>query len=248
MTEQPGRGAAARGRPLPGTVPPPPPAAPPGATPRRNTSSRTAVVVLGIILGVVVGANLVNAALPQPDSPGSLGAGPAVPVGSQPPAGSGPAATGSPPATTVPLEPGPVAAGEGIDVGGGFVLSPPAGWTAVGSDNGIVLQKGGVLVITAGFAWDGTAVELAGAYRDQWFSGGEFTGDDPRPGSVGSGLPAAGLSYTGIWNGGHVDGAIVTAAVDGSGLIVNIVGPTGALAGVGDDLDTILASIQHVGG
>lgn len=203
---------------------------------RDATSGRTAVVVLGIILGVVIGANLANAALPPPASPGSLDGGPALP------AGPGPSVAAS------PLEPGPVDAGEGIDLGGGFVVVAPAGWTAVGADTGIVLQRGGVRVIAAGFPWEGTPGELARAYRDQWFAGGELTGDDPRSGSLGSGIPAAGLSYTGILDGSHVDGAIVAGAVDGDGVVVNVVGPAGALAGVGDDLDAILGSLQHVGG
>jgi hypothetical protein len=135
-----------------------------------------------------------------------------------------------------------------VAVGGGFVVFPASDWTSVGGEDAAVFQKGGVLVIVAGFPWDQSPGDLATVYRDAWFAGGELTGDDPQAGSLGSGIPAAGLNYTGVWNGGQVDGAIIAGAVDGSGLIFNIVGPAGALNAMSDDLDTFLATIQHAGG
>ena len=147
-----------------------------------------------------------------------------------------------------PVQPGPVQPGDGRDVGGGFVIFPPGGWTSVGSEDGTVLQKGSVLLIVAGFPWEQSATELASVYRDIWFEGGQLTGDDPEAGSVGNGIPAAGLNYTGTWNGTQVDGAIISAAVPSSGLIINIVGPTGGLNAVSSDLDTILGTIEHGGG
>jgi hypothetical protein len=233
--------------------------------------------VLGIIVGVLLGANGVNAALPLPDSPAVVDPGPLIPNEPLPtdapqplptdapqplptdaPVGPGespapirtlpPLESPAPAETAAPVEPGPVAPGESVAVGAGFVLYPPAGWTSVGSDAGIVLQKGGVLVIAAGLPWDQSPADLAVAYRDAWFAGGQFTGGDPESGQLGSGIPAAGLNYTGLWNGAQVDGAIIGAALERSGLILNIVGPSGTLTGVSDDLDTLLGTIQHTGG
>jgi hypothetical protein len=219
-------------------MPPPPPVSAPPSRGPRGTSGRTSLVVLGVIVGVVLGANIVNAALPLPEDPGIVDPGPGHPGEPRP-------ADEPPPS---PVDPGPVHSGVAVDVGAGFTIEPPAGWTSVGAEDGVVLQKGGVLLVVAGFTWDGSATELAVAYRDSWFEDGEFSGDDPVAGSVGSGIPAAGFNYTGLWNGTQVDGAIVAGASNRSGLIVNLIGPTGGLNGVSSDLDTILGSVRHAGG
>jgi hypothetical protein len=193
--------------------------------------------VLGVIVGVLLGSNIVNAALPLPQDPSIADMGPGIPAGQ-------PADEPQP----SPVQPGPVAPGAGIEVGGGYLIFPPTGWTSVGSGEATVLQKGSVLLIVAGFPWDGSAIDLASAYRDAWFEDGQFTGDDPEAGSLGSGIPAAGLNYTGTWNGTQVDGAIISAATDGSGLILNVVGPTGGLNAVSSDIDTIIGTVGRTGG
>jgi hypothetical protein len=142
-----------------------------------------------------------------------------------------------------------VAPGAGIDVGAGFVMHPPDGWTVVGSEDGLtVFQKSGVLIVIGGVPWTGTASELAVAYRDAWFAGGQFTGDDPQTGEIGNGIPAAALNYTGVANGTQVDGAIITGATNGSGLLFNVFGASGALNGVSSDVDQILNTLQYTGG
>jgi hypothetical protein len=226
--------------PAPPLVPPPPPPASVSASSRRprGTSGRTSLVVLGVIVGVVFGANLANAALPLPPDPGLIDPGPGIPADPQPVDKPDPS----------PVAPGPVLPGVGVTVGAGFTIELPAGWTSVGAEEGVVLQKGGVLLVAAGFGWDGSATELAAAYRDAWFEDGEFSGDDPEAGSIGSGIAAAGLNYTGLWNGTQVDGAITAGVIDGSGLIVNVVAPTGGLNTVSSDLDDILGTVRHAGG
>jgi hypothetical protein len=134
-------------------------------------------------------------------------------------------------------------------VGAGFVIYPPDGWSTVGSQSGLtVLQKGGALLIVGGLPWTGTPTELATQYRDAWFAGGKFTGDDPQSGSMGNGIPAAGLSYTGVLDGTQIDGAIVTGATNGSGILFNFFGAQGSLNGVSADFDTILKTVQYTGG
>jgi hypothetical protein len=220
--------------------------------------------VLGVILGVVLGANLVNAATPLPTDPGAVDPGPGIPNDPgpteqpQPVPTPGPGETNTPirtlpplgpVETAAPLDPGPVQPGEGVDVGAGYVLFPPEGWTVVGGEEGLtVFQKNGVLLIVGGFAWNDSAPALATTYRDAWFTGGQFTGDDPQTGSIGNGIPAAALNYTGVVNGTQVDGLIVAGSVNGSGLIVNVFGASGSLAGVSTDLDTIFATVQQTGG
>jgi hypothetical protein len=142
-----------------------------------------------------------------------------------------------------------VSPGSGVDVGAGFVISPPDGWSVVGGENGLtVFQKSGVLLIVGGLPWAGSASELATQYRDAWFGSGQFTGDDPKAGEIGNGIPAAGLNYSGVIDGTQVDGAIVTGATSGAGILFNFFGAQGSLNGVGDDLDLILKTVQHTGG
>jgi hypothetical protein len=232
----------------------------------RGTSGKTALAVLVIILGVVFGANIVNAALPLPEEPTAVDPGPALPqepgmpvetrAPAQPSQDPGvpsetsiPVQTLPPLETAPPVDPGPVNPGTGVDVGAGFVIYPPDGWSAVGGDNGLtVFQKSGVLLIVGGVAWPGTPSDLATQYRDAWFTGGQFTGDDPKAGQIGNGIPAAGLNYSGVVEGTQVDGAIVTGATNGSGILFNIFGAQGSLNGVSDDLDLILKTVQYTGG
>ncbi|HYO43507.1 MAG TPA: hypothetical protein VES19_09955, partial [Candidatus Limnocylindrales bacterium] len=239
------------------TVPPQPPR-------RRGTSGRTSLAVIAIIIGVVFGANIVNAALPLPEEPTAVDPGPALPqepgpTETQAPqptqAPGGPAETSIPVETLPPLEtappvdPGPVDPGTGVDVGAGFVIYPPDGWSAVGGENGLtVFQKSGTLMIVGGLPWAGTPSELATQYRDAWFAGGQFNGDEPKPGSIGNGIPAAGLNYSGVIEGTQVDGAIITGVTNGAGILFNVFGASGSLSGVSDDLDLILQTVQYTGG
>lgn len=258
----------------------PPPGMPPAGTPPgwststapqprprgpRGTSGRTALAVLAIIIGVVFGANIVNAAMPLPEEPTAVDPGPALPQDpggptetqapqpTQEPGGptetSIPIQTLPPIETAAPLDPGPVNPGSGVVVGAGFVIFPPDGWSAVGGDNGLtVFQKSGVLLIVGGLPWSGTPSELATQYRDAWFAGGQLSGDDPTAGEIGNGIPAAGLNYSGVVEGTQVDGAIVTGATNGAGVLFNFFGASGSLNGVSSDLDTILGTVQYTGG
>jgi len=232
---------------------------------RRGTSGRTSLAVIAVIIGVVFGANFVNAALPLPEEPTAVDPGPAFPQETgnpsetqapQPTQGSGgptetsiPIRTAPPIETAPPVDPGPVNPGSGVDVGAGFVIYPPDGWSAVGGENGLtVFQKSGTLLIVGGLPWGGTPSELAAQYRDAWFAGGQFSGDDPKAGTIGNGIPAAGLSYTGVIEGSQVDGAIVTGVTNGAGILFNVFGASGSLNTVSDDLDAILNTVQYTGG
>jgi hypothetical protein len=231
----------------------------------KGTSGKAAFAVLAIIIGAVFGANFVNAAMPLPEEPTVVDPGPALPQEpGVPPETQAPQPTqdpGGPTETSIPIEtlppletappvdPGPVSPGDGVDVGAGFVIFPPDGWSAVGSENGLtVFQKSGVLLVVGGLAWAGTPSDLATQYRDAWFAGGQFNGNDPKAGQLGNGIPAAGLEYSGVIDGTQVDGAIVTGATGGAGILFNFFGASGSLGGVSDDLDLILKTVQHTGG
>lgn len=189
------------------------------------------------MLALVIGVNLANAAIPLPEDP-AVAEGPLIPEPTfEPP-------PGEPVVTAEPMDPGPIADGQRIDVGAGYSIAPPDGWSVISSDEDVkVLQKGAVLVVVISLAADEPPDVLAASYRDAWFADGAYTGGDPVDREVGNGLPAAEVDYTGLFEGTQVDGRIIAASSAGSGLVVNALAPSGALSGMDDDVESILASV-----
>ena len=150
--------------------------------------------------------------------------------------------------TAPPAEPGPVSGGTTVTVNDRYTLVMPDGWVLVeNSDGALLFQKGSVSFVVAGTAFDGTVTELATAYRDLFFENGSLTGEDPSVGVSSTGIPVAGLDYTGTLGSTQVDGFILVALEQGSGLISNAFGPTNSLQAVSDDLSLVLNSIKRVG-
>ena len=211
--------------------------------PGGSSGLRTTILSAVLMVGVVFGVNVVNAAVPLPQDPGFVDPGPAAPLDPNPPAQN----PNQP--TAAPVDPRPVAPGAGLQVGAGVVIYPPDGWTALGTEGGVtVLQKGGVVMIVVGIEWGGTPLELAAGYRDAWFEGGQFAASDPESGSVGNGVPGAALSYSGILEGTQVEGAIVAGAAGGAGVIFNTFGAQGSLNGISNDLNAVFGTVQLTGG
>jgi hypothetical protein len=191
---------------------------------------------------LVIGVNLANAAVPAPEDIAEAEA-PVLPDATLP------ADPGQPAETMTPIDPGPIAEGEAIDVGAGYTIRPPAGWTVVSQNDDVaVLQKGATLLVIGGIQTLDSPELLATWYRDAWFADGGYTGGEPVDREVGSGIPGVELDYTGVFGGTRVDGRIVTASAAGSGLLVNAFAPTGELSAARDDLETILASVRLGGG
>jgi len=195
-----------------------------------------------VILVVVIGVNVADAAIPLPENPGPI-EDPAIPDATFP------VEPGVPVQTMTPIDPGPVAEGETIDVGLGYTIRPPGGWTVVSQqDEMTVLQQGAAVLVIGAIASEDTPEDLATWYRDAWFRDGGYTGSDPVPRTVGDGIPGAQLDYTGAFQGTTIDGRIVTADEDGAGLLVNAFAPTGSLSDVAPDVEAILGSVRHGGG
>jgi hypothetical protein len=225
-----------------------------------RSGMKTTLSVAGIMVGVVLGVNIVNAAMPLPTEyvdPGVNPAIPAVPIAAparptDDPAQSTAAPVESTPApaqpTTTPVEPGPVSGGTTVTVNERYSLVMPDGWVLVQeSDGALMFQKGSVTFVVGGAAFDGTVTELATAYRDAFFENGSLSGEEPAVGVTSTGIPVAGLNYTGILDGAQVDGFILTALEDGSGMISNAYGPTGSVQALSDDISMIINSIKRVG-
>jgi hypothetical protein len=201
---------------------------------------RTTLVAAALMIGVVAGVNIVNAAVPLPTDFGPVDPGPVVP--------GGPTLEPGEP-TPMPVDPGPVQPGTGLEVGAGIVVYPPDGWTVVGSESGqVAIQKAGAVMVIIGIPWTASPADLATAYRDEFFTTGQFTAAEPESGEVGNGIPAVALSYTGVLEGTQVDGAIFAGATGGSGVVANVFAAKGGLQGLGGDVDALLSSIQVTGG
>ena len=200
---------------------------------------RTTILAAVIMIGVVGGVNVVNAALPLPNEPVANGNQPAVPE--QP---VGPVDSGDPNTGGTPAQPGPVGEGTTVSVGS-YSLKMPAGWTLEQNQDGwMIFVKGSAVIAIGNIGFDGGPADLLGAYKDQFFQNGNFTGDEPQTGTVGSGVEVSALNYTGTTSEGTgVDGFILAAAEGGHGLILNAFAPQGQLSGYSDDVQSILGSV-----
>lgn len=197
---------------------------------------RTSIAAAAIMVGVLLGANVINAAVPLPGNPATVNTGPAAP--------QNPAQPGTP---ANPANPGPIAAGDAVDIGNGVSVRPPTGWSIVGQDSGMTgFGKGNVVVIAGGIAWNDKAVALAQQYRDAWFKQGQFTGEDPQTGAI-NGYDGSVLNYTGTLQDKQVDGGIVALVKGGKAALLNMFGPTGSLKDVSGDLNDFINSVQ-IGG
>jgi hypothetical protein len=198
---------------------------------------RTTRAVAAIMIVTVLGANLVNAAVPLPANPIPVDPGPAIPAGPGPdPGGPGPA----------PVDRGPVAPGAGVQVGSLVVVFPPGGWTVVGSEaSQVVLQKAGVILIVIGGPYQGTPQDLAAAYSSSFGEAmGQFSAGEPASARIGNGVPAVAFGYVGVSEGNQVDGAIMVGVASGTGVILNVLAPKGQLPAIADDVDSIVATLQ----
>ncbi len=201
---------------------------------------RTTIAVGILLIGTVLGANLVNAVVPLPSRTEAVNPGPGVPAQPNPNPGQ---------PTAAPVQPQPVAPGTGLAVGSGVTVYPPDGWSVVGSQSGqVVLQKGAGVIVVLAMSWAKSPNDLVVAYRDAFFKNGQFTANEPQSLQIGNGIPAAGFQYTGVFEGSQVDGAIVAGAAGGSGVAVNVIAPSGGLQSVSDDADKLLRTVQIKGG
>ena len=186
------------------------------------------------MLALIIGVNLANAAVPLPEDPAAA-EGPFIPE-----------ATFEPPARRARRDrgaDGPRAHRRGrADRGGRRLLRRPARrLVGISSDEDVkVLQKGDVLVVVGGLATLDPPEGLATLYRDAWFADGGYSGGDPVDRELARHLGRGGR-YTGVFQGTQVDGRIIAASTAGAGLIVNVFAPVGALAGMDDDVEAILA-------
>jgi len=236
----------------PAAAPVSPPVATGARDPYRVNGLRTSIAAAVIMVCVVGGANVINAAAPAPSDPAAVTvpAAPQDPGASQDPGqpSDAPVATLAPLDSAAPGQPSPPAAGGSVvDVGLGVLIHLPGGWTQVdtGSDT-LAFQKSGVVLTALGLQWSRPASDLATRYRDAWFKAGTFTADDPQSGAI-NGIDAAVINYTGVLDGTQVDGSILAAAKGGTGLALNFFGGKTSLTRLADEINTIVSTFEITG-
>jgi hypothetical protein len=141
-----------------------------------------------------------------------------------------------------------------VAVGGIVRLDPATGWREAGrrSQDGfdeLVLRHGAAGLYVAAIAgYGGTADELASDYVDQGLHTeyARVTVGDAEPATLAGGLPAVRFGYVGVTaDGVTTEGVVVTVvSADGDGAVFDGFAPEGELAGVVDDIQTMIGGAE----
>jgi hypothetical protein len=216
------------------------------------TGLRPTGIVLGIIVALFFGAQIVNALIPGrtggPDAGPDTGpiSGPGQPGQTLPPITfpttppSGPGATPIPPGSA--LTAGPLR------------IPLESGWSANSTNSPSVLvrlTKGSVSIDVVNLTASGGAATPTGIYDGYMgIIGPDATGFQSAPASnitIGPGLPAARGGYTGSFQGNNVEGTItafVTSDVDG--WVWDVWGPIGTVGSLLPEAQRMIDNVQVV--
>lgn len=228
--------------------PPPPPAGPSfdAAGQARtlfsqldSTGYRPTAIVVGVILALFFGSQLLNAIVPAAavgpgnPGPGGPGSGPGMTFG---PVIPGPGSTPLPPGSTLTV--------------GSLRVPLESGWVPqeVPGTNIIVrLAKGSVAidVLSASIAGQADAAAVYSSYMSELADAATgFGSTSANALQIGSGIPAARGSYTGVFGQFQVEGEVTTFVVGAQGFIFDAWGGSGTLAGSLAEAQRMIDNIQ----
>lgn len=134
-------------------------------------------------------------------------------------------------------------------LGQGVTVTPAAGWQSAKNvwdvgPGAISLQRAGALVAFAADAWDGTDQQLLddqlSSVRTQF---GSFRSLPTASTTVGNGVPALKVLFSGTSNSSDLEGELVVAATGSTGVVMMAVASNGQLPRVQGDLDAMLESV-----
>ena len=131
----------------------------------------------------------------------------------------------------------------------GVVVTPAAGWTSATDEwdvgpGAISLKRAGVVVAFAAQAYEGTAQALLTGQQSALES--EFRSFRGLPAgkvTVAGGLTGLETLFSGVAQGGRLEGEIVAVVHNGSGVVMVAVAPFGQLRLVQDDIDQMLDTL-----
>ncbi len=214
------------------------------------TGIRPTAIVIGVIVALFFGAQLVNAIIPQRTSDPGTGpgtgpiTGPGQPGQTLPPIAVPTAGPGSGPGQ--PLPPGSVLTAGPLRI----PLEP--GWQAQeGPSSSIIVRlvKGGTAIDLLSLTVQGGTATPEAIYNGymQLIGGTGFTNTPPGNIQIGGGLPAVRGNYTGVFDQDQLEGE-VTAFVTGTsdGWVWDAWASTGTLRGLLPEAQRMIDNIQVV--
>ncbi len=136
-----------------------------------------------------------------------------------------------------------------VELGRGVTVTPAKGWTSAADvwevgPNAVSLKRAGVVAVFAADAYDGTNEDLLAFQVDDLETQFDSFSDLPAAEStMGGGLPALTVLFSGTADSSRLEGELVTAAHGGTGVVMLAVAPAGQLPRVQADLDAMLSSL-----
>jgi len=138
---------------------------------------------------------------------------------------------------------------EPIELGGDVTITPAAGWTSAADvwevgPNAVSLKRAGAIAVFAAEAYDGSTEELLAMELDDLRA--EFDSYSALPAgesSIAGGVPALTVLFSGTADSSRLEGELVAATEDGTGVVMLAVAPAGQLPRVQADLDTMLETM-----
>lgn len=236
-SEAPGAPLPAPGAPPPPTPPPVAPPAPPdiadafGALTGHGRSMlsrldpsgwRSTLTVAGVMAAVVFGSLFLNAIVPVSARPGP---------GGQP-------------------GPTPVTSGRGVQLGGGVIIYPPAGWTAESLGSGqLRLSQGAVVVdVRLNATFQGDAATLVDSFVREVMQpqASQFSSTPVQVVPVAAGAPGARATYSGNFEGISypLEGQLTGVILRGRPLLFDAYAPQGQLAPALSEIGTLIETVE----
>ena len=141
------------------------------------------------------------------------------------------------------------ASSEPLELGQNVTITPADGWTsaadvwAVGP-NAVSLKRAGALAVFAAERYEGTSEQLMAAELDDLRR--EFDSFNALPAAestIAGSLPALTVLFAGTADSSRLEGELVAAADNGTGVVMLAVAPAGQLPRVQADVDRMLESM-----
>ncbi len=135
-------------------------------------------------------------------------------------------------------------------LGQGVTVTPAEGWTSAQNvwnvgPNALSLRMSGVLVAFGADAYGGNTRQLLdeqlSSTKNQF---GSFRSLPAASTTVGGGLAGLKILFYGTSDSSDLEGELVVAATDATGVVMMAVAPAGQLSRVQGDLDAMLASLS----
>jgi hypothetical protein len=134
-------------------------------------------------------------------------------------------------------------------LGQGVTVAPASGWSPAQNlwnvgPGAISLQHAGVLAAFGADSYDGTTQQLLDAQlADVQTQFESFSSLPPAATTIDADVPALRVLFSGTANSGQLEGELVVGTSGGTGVVMLAVAPSGQIAQVQSDLNSMLDSV-----